>query len=54
MLVSYRESGVNALPVVIALDYFTIVCNVISVLVEMQSLAMVNFDIFLKYKMIAV
>ena len=54
MLLSYSQSGVNALHVVIALDYFIFVCNVLSVLVEMVNFSMVKVDNFCKNKLIAV
>ena len=53
VLSSYPQSGVNALQIVIALNYFTFVCNVISVLVEMVNLAMAKVDSFCKNKLIA-
>ena len=43
---SYPQSGMNALHIVIALNYFTFVCNLISVLVEMINFAMVKVDSF--------
>ena len=54
MLLSYPQSGVNALHIVIALKYFTLVCNLISVLVEVVILAMVKIDNFCKNKLTAV
>ena len=51
---SYPQTGVNALHIVIALNYFTLVCNVISVLVEMVIFTMVKVDNFYKNKLIAV
>ena len=54
MLLLYPQSGVNALHTVIALNYFTLVCNVISVLVEMVNSTMVEVDIFCKIKLITV
>ena len=48
------QSGVNALHTVIALNYFTLVCNVISVLVKMVNFAMAKIDNFCKNKLIAV
>ena len=54
VLLSYQQSGVNALHIVIALDYFTLVCNVLSVLVEIVNFTMVKVDNFCKNKMIAV
>ena len=52
-LLSYPQSGVNALHIVIPLVFFTLV-NVISVLVEMVSFTMVKVDNFCKKKLIAV
>ena len=54
VLLSFPQSGVNALHIVIALDYFTLVCNVLSVLVGMVSFTMVKVDKFGKNKLIAV
>ena len=54
MLLSYPRSGVNAPHIVIDLNYFTLVCNVISVLVEMVNFALVKVDNFCKNKLIAV
>ena len=54
VLLSHSQSSVNALHFVIALNYFTLACNVISVLVEMVNFAMVKVDNFCKIKMIAV
>ena len=48
MLLLYQESGVIALHIVIDLNYFTLVCNVISVLVEMVNSTMVKVDNFFK------
>ena len=53
VLLSYPQSGVNSLHIVIAHNYFTLVCNVISVTVEMVNLAMVKVDNFYKNKLIA-
>ena len=53
-LLSYPQSVVNALHIVIAPKYFTLVCNVIWVLVEMVNIAMVKIDNFCKNKSIAV
>ena len=53
MLLSYPRSGVNGLHIVTALKYFTLVCNVISVLVKMVNFAMVKVDNFCKNKLIA-
>ena len=44
----------SALHIVIALNYFTLVCNVTSVLVEMVNFAIVKFDNFCKNKLIVV
>ena len=54
VLLSNPQSGVNALHIVSALNYFTLVCNVISVLVEMVIFAMVEVDNFCNNKLIAV
>ena len=54
VLMSYPQSMVNALHIVIAINYFTFVCNVISVLVEVVNFAMVKVDNFCKNKLIAV
>ena len=54
LLLSYPQSGVNVLHIAIALNYFTLVCNVTSVLVEMVKFEMVKNDIFRKNKKIAV
>ena len=51
---SYPQSGVNALHIVIALNYFTPVCNRISVFVEMVIFAMVKVGNFPKDELIAV
>ena len=40
----YPKSGANALHIVIALNYFTFVSNVVWVLVELVKLAMVKVD----------
>ena len=53
VLLSYPQSGVNALHIVIALKYFTLVCNVKSVLVKMVNFAMVKVDIYCKKKLTA-
>ena len=53
VLLSYPQSGVNALHIVIAPNYFTFVFNVISVLVEMVNFAIVKVGNFCKNKMIA-
>ena len=53
MLLSCAQSGLNALHIVIALNYFTLVCNVISVRVEMVKCTMVKVDSFCKKKLIA-
>ena len=54
VLMSYPQSGVKALHIVIALHFFSLVCNVISVLVEMVNFTMVKLDSFCKNKLIAV
>ena len=51
---SYPQSGVSVLHIVNALIYFILVCNVVSVLVEMVNFAMVKVDNFCKNKIIAV
>ena len=53
VLLSYPQ-GVNALHIVNALDYITLVCNVISVVVEMVNFTMVKVDNFCENKLIAV
>ena len=53
LLLSYRQLGVNVLNIVNALNYFTLVCNVTSVLVEMVNSAMVKVDNFCKNKLTA-
>ena len=54
VLMSYPQSGVNAVHIVIALNYFTVVCNVISVPVQMVIFATAEVDKFCKNKLIAV
>ena len=54
VLLSNPQAGVNALHIVIAFNYFTLGCNVISVLVEMVNFTMVKVDHFCKNKLIAV
>ena len=54
VLLSHPQLGVNALNIVIALSYFTLVCNVRSVLVELVNFAMVKIDSFCTIKLIAV
>ena len=54
MLLSYPPSGVNRLHTVIAVDYFSLVCNAISVPVEIVNFTMVKVDNFCKNKLIAV
>ena len=54
VLLSYPQSGVNALHYVNALNYFTLVSKVISVLVEMVNFTMAMVDNFCKSKLIAV
>ena len=53
-LLSYRYSGVNELHNLYSLNYFTHVCNGISVLAELVKFAMVKVDNFCKYKLIIV
>ena len=50
----YQQTGMNELHVVNALNYLTLVCNVISDLVELVKFAMVKFDNFFKNELIAV
>ena len=50
VLLSYQQSGVNVLYIVISLKCFTFVCNVISVLVEVVDFAMVKLYNLFKYK----
>ena len=54
VLLSYPQSGVSALHIVIALKNLPLVCNVISVLVEMVNFAMVKVDNFCMNRLIAV
>ena len=54
VLLSYPQSGVKALYIVTALKYFTLVCNVMLVFVEMVNFAMVKVDNFCTIKLIAV
>ena len=54
MLLSYPKSVVNALHIRSALNYLTLVCNVISVPVERVNFAMTKVDNFCKNKLIAV
>ena len=44
VLLSYPQSGVNALHIVIALNYFKLVRSVILVFVEVVTFAMVRVD----------
>ena len=53
MLLSYKESVINLLHIVFALNYFTLFCNITSILLELVNLLMVNFDNFDKNKLIA-
>ena len=46
VLMSLPQSGMNALHIVFAIKYFTLVCNVTSVLVELMNFTMVNVDKF--------
>ena len=50
ILNSKRQSGVIVLRIVIALNNFTLVCNVISVLVEVVNFVIVKVDNFCKYR----
>ena len=54
MLLSARESGLNARHIVITLTSFTPVCNLKSILVEMVNFAMVKVDNLCKTRLIAV
>ncbi len=54
MLLSYPKSGVNELHKVIALNYLTLVCKAISLLVEMMNFSMVKVDNIWKNKLTAV
>ena len=54
MLLSYRQSGVKALHIVIALNYIALDCNIISVHLEVVNLAMVEVNCFCNNKMITV
>ena len=54
VLLSYPQSGLNAIHIVSALNLFTPVCNVMSVLVEMVNFAIGKVDNFCKNKLIAV
>ena len=53
VLLSYPQSGVNALHIVFAPKYFTLVGNVTSVLVKMVNFTVVKVDNFCKNKLIA-
>ena len=53
MLLSNPQSVVNALHIVIALNYFTLACNVKSVLVKIVNFALVVVDNFSKNKFLA-
>ena len=54
MLLSYRESGVNALRIVTALNSFSLACHPASVLVDVANFAMVKVENFCRNKLIAV
>ena len=54
MLLSYPQSMVNALHIVIALIYFRLVCNVKSVLLKVVNFETVEVDNFCKNKFFAV
>ena len=54
MLLSYRESGVNALRNVTALNSFSLACHPTSVLVDVANFAMVKVENFCRKKLIAV
>ena len=51
---SNQPSGVNELQIINVLNYFALVCEVLSVHVEMVSFATVKFDDFCKYEGITV
>ena len=53
MFLLYPKLGVNALHIVIVPSYFTLVCNVTSVLAQMVTFAMVKVDNFCLNKLIA-
>ena len=53
-LLSYPQSGANALHNVIPLEYFTLFCNVVSILLKMMNLATVTVDHLRTNKMTAV
>ena len=54
MLLTHPQLGVNAQHIVIALSYLTLVCNLISVLVEVVNFAMFKVDNFCNKKIVAV
>ena len=54
MLLSYPQSGVNALQMVIALKNITLVSNKKSILVEMFNFAVTQVDNFCKNELITV
>ena len=54
LLLSYQQSRVNAIHIVIALTYLTLVCNVLSVLGEVVNFAMVKVDDVGRNEMVAV
>ena len=53
-LLSYPQSGVNLTHIVNVLNDSKLVCNVISVLVEVMNFAMVDVENFSEYKLITV
>ena len=54
MILSYAQSELIELHIVIYIIFFTLVCNVISVLVEMVVFAMVKVGSFRNIKLIVV
>ena len=54
VLLSYPQSGVNALHIVFALKYVTLVSNKESILVEMFDFAVTQVDNFCKNELITV
>ena len=54
MLLSYPQSGVNALHILIALKNVTLVSNKKSILVEMLDFAVIQVDNFCKKELITV
>ena len=54
LLLTNRYSGLNELHIVIARNYFRLVCNLKTVLLEVMKFAMVKVDIFCKSELIPV